>query len=276
MAGGRRSVDTDKFFKFDDGVFNCSGSPFPADGKAWESEFEFVKEFQTCLSLLRKGVPLPVTMDENVASRIQRLHHLESLHRSDSNKGVDIPLKGVSAYTVSGTTYEVVPDVLAIIPIEELSDLRSVSIIELKKFASVSRNLSTRLPDIIEVFSSDSACTNIPLVTDEILEELEWIKSGLSRLNLANHGLDNAIENDTRLVYDEQKDKYYVQFIKTIPLDMLKNMSDIKNGGWVNPGSQEESTREKGGSPKSSDVKIRKKRKENDVRACRDSGMSSK
>jgi hypothetical protein len=77
MAGGRRSVDTDKFFKFDDGVFNCSGSPFPADGKAWESEFEFVKEFQTCLSLLRRGVLLPVTMDENIASRIQHLHHLE-------------------------------------------------------------------------------------------------------------------------------------------------------------------------------------------------------
>jgi hypothetical protein len=82
MAGGRGSrpfpvVDTEKFFKFDDGLFNCSGSPFPADGKAWESELKFVNEFQTYLSLLRKGVPLPVTIDKNVASRIERLHHLE-------------------------------------------------------------------------------------------------------------------------------------------------------------------------------------------------------
>jgi hypothetical protein len=101
---------------------------------------------------------------------------------------MDIPLdENASTYTVSGTTYEVVPDVLAIIPLKQLSDLKSLAIIKLKSFASVSSNLSTRLPDIIEAFSSEE-CTNIP-ITREILEELEWSKSGLSRLNLANHGL---------------------------------------------------------------------------------------
>jgi hypothetical protein len=84
---------------------------------------------------------------------------------------------------------------------------------------------------------------------------------------------NDAIKNDTRLVYDKQNDTHYVQFIKTIPLNMLRNMSDIKNGDWMNPGSQEESTRENGGSPKSPDVNIRKK---NDVTASQDSGMRSK